>query len=215
MERARAFSAADINQRAIESYERCIRLKPQEEAPYEALAGVYEKQGFLGKALALYEKALARGPNPQIYLHMADCYVHQKNLVMAISTLTQAKSRLPRADYDVRLGEIYQGLGDIARAAGAWEEALKADPQRDDVRLRLTLVYDQLHRRPEGDRLFRELLASYPLSPLVHYFRALVLLDRGEREAARKEVLRVQELAPTEQVAHFNDLLMAELKKRS
>jgi tetratricopeptide (TPR) repeat protein len=213
--RARAFVAADINQRAIESYAQCVRLKPQEEAPYEELAGVYEKQGFLGKALDYYEKALARGPNPQIYLHMADCYVHQKNLVAAISILSQAKNRLPQAEYDVRLGEIYQSLGDMTKAASAWEDALKADPKRDDVRLRLTLVYDQLHRRVDADRLFRDLIASYPHSPLVHYFKALVLLDRGEREAARQESLRVQQLEPTEIVAHFNDLLMEELRKRS
>src|SRR5437879_6069530 len=213
--RARAFSAADIDTRAIESYGRCIRLRPQEVAPYEEMAAVYEKQGFRGKALATYEKALARDPKPQIYLHMADCYVHEKNLVMAIQILSQAKARLPRADYDVRLGEIYQSLGDMARAVVAWEEALRADPKRDDVLLRLTLVYDQLRRPADADRLFRDLGASYPLSPLVHYFKALVLLNRGEKEAARTEALRVQQLSPTELVAHFNDLLLSELRKRS
>src|SRR5438445_730092 len=37
--RARAFSAADIDTRAIESYGRCIRLRPQEVAPYGEMAG--------------------------------------------------------------------------------------------------------------------------------------------------------------------------------
>ena len=213
--RARAFQSADIDARAIESYARCIRLRPQEVAPYEEMAGVYEKEGFLGKALSYYEKALARDPKPEIYLHMADCYVHEKNLTQAIQILSQAKARLPRADYDVRLGEIYQSLGDTSQAAIAWEEALKADPKRDDVRLRLTLVYDQLQRPADADRLFRELMAAYPSSPLVHYFKALVLLDRGERDAARAEALRVQQLAPTELVSHFNDLLLSELRKHS
>jgi tetratricopeptide (TPR) repeat protein len=213
--RARAFFAADIDQRAIESYERCIKLRPQEAAPYDELAGVYEKQGFLGKALGFYEKALARTPKPEIYLHMADCYVHLHNLTMAVQTLSQAKARLPRADYDVRLGEIYQSLGDLARTSAAWEEALKADPKRDDVRLRLTLIYDRLHRREDADRLFRDLVASYPQSPVVHFMKALVLLDRGDKGAAQAEAQRVQQLEPTELVAHFNDLLISELRKRS
>src|SRR5258708_2355343 len=124
LERARAFSSADIYQRAIESYERCIKLRPQEGAPYEDLARVYEKQGSQGRALAYFEKALAREAKPEIYLSMADCYVHLKNITQAIRVLEQAKTRLPRADYDVRLGDIYQSLGDLIRAGIAWEEAL-------------------------------------------------------------------------------------------
>ena len=212
---ARAFAAADLDYRAIESYQRCIQLRPQEAVSYEEIAEVYEKLGFLGKALHYYEEALSREPKPEIYLHMADCYVHEKNIVQATSILTQAKARLPRAEYDVRLGEIYQSLGDVKRTSAAWEEALKADPKRDDVRLRLTLIYDQLNRAADADRLFHDLLASYPQSPVVHYFRALLLLERGNRVDARSEALRVQQLSPTELVAHFNDLLLAELRKPS
>ena len=146
---------------------------------------------------------------------MADCYVHLKDIGQAMDVLNQAKARLPRADYDVRLGEIYQSLGDMPHAATAWEEALKADPKRDDVRLKLTLIYDQLKRRRDTDRLFRELLAAYPQSPLVHYFKALVLCERGERSASREEALLVQSLSPTEGVSHFTELLLAQLRKPS
>ena len=138
--------------------------KPTEAAPYEELAQVYEKQGFLEKALANYRQALAREPSPDIYLHMADCYVHLHDITHAVELLAQAKTRLPNADYDVRLGDIYQGLGDMAHAGSAWEEALSADPKRDDVRLKLTLIYDQLHRRQDTDRLFKQLIAAYPQS---------------------------------------------------
>jgi len=213
--RARAFSVVDLNQRAIESYLRCIRLRPKEADSYEELGQVYERQGFLGKALNRYQQALTREPKPEIYLHMADCYVHLKNITQAVQVLTQAKSRLPSADYDVRLGEIYQSLGDAAHASTAWEEALKADPRRDDVRLKLTLIYDQLHRQADTDRLFKQLLAAYPSSPLVHYFRALVFLERGEKNAAREEALLVEQLSPTEVVSHYTELLLAQLRKPS
>jgi tetratricopeptide (TPR) repeat protein len=215
LERARAFAVTDLNRRAIESYMVCIRLRPGEAAPYEELAQVYEKQGFLGKALVYYQQALAREPKPETYLHMADCYVHAKNITQAVELLSRAKARLPLADYDVRLGDIYQSLGDLSRTGAAWEEALKADPKRDDVRLKLTLIYDQLHRRSETDRLFKELLTSYPQSPLVHYFRALVLWERGEKTASRDEAIVVEGLSPTELVAHYNELLLSQLRKPS
>jgi tetratricopeptide (TPR) repeat protein len=213
--RARAFTAIDLNQRAIESYLRCIRLKPGEERPYEELGQVYERQGFLGKALLRYQQALAREPKSEVYLHMADCYVHLNNMTQAIQVLEQAKSQIPSADYDVRLGEIYQSLGDAVHSGAAWEAALKADPRRDDVRLKLTLIYDQLHREADTDRLFKQLLSSYPESPLVHYFRALVFLERGQKEAAREEALLVEHLSPTEAVAHYTDLLLSQLRKPS
>ena len=213
--RARAFAAAEINQRAIESYQQCIKLKPREAAPYAELGQVYEKQGFLGKALDQYSRALALEPKPETYLHMADCYVHQKNITEAIQILSQAKSRLPRAEYDVRLGEIYQNLGDIERASSAWEDAIRADPKRDDVKLRLALVYASNRHPQEADRLMRGPLSNYPDSPVVHYIHALVLLDRGDRGGAQKEAQSVQTLGPTELVEHYNDLLISELRKGS
>jgi len=215
LERARAFSAIDLNQRAIESYLRCIRLKPELAAPYEELGRVYEKQGFLGKALSYYRLAVAREPKPDIYLHMADCFVHAKNYTQGIGVLEQAKAQLPHADYDVRLGDIYQSLGDISRASVAWEEAVKADPKRDDVRLKLSLIYDQLQRPAEADRVFKQLVTAYPKSPLVHYFKALVLCERGEKKASREEALLVETLSPTETVAHYNKLLLSRLRKTS
>jgi tetratricopeptide (TPR) repeat protein len=215
LERARAFVLSDINSRAIESYLRCIRLRPKEGAPYEELAEVYQKQGFLDKALAYYEKALQWQRKPEIYLRMADGYMNQKNIEKATAILGVAKTQVPRADYDVRLGDIYQRVGDLVKASAAWEEALKLDAQRDDVRLKLAIISDQLQRRSVTDRLFRQLLASYPQSPLVHCLRALVLAERGEKAAARAEALAAEKLSPTELVAHYNDLLLERLRSPS
>jgi hypothetical protein len=97
----------------------------------------------------------------------------------------------------------------------AWEEAVKSDPRRDDVRLKLTLIYDQLHRPADADRLFKQLLSAYPRSPLVHYFKALVLCERGDNKASREEALIVQTLEPTEMVSHYNELLLSRLRKPS
>ncbi len=213
--RSRAFAAADLHARAIESYGRCIELRPREAVPYEEIAVVYEKRGFLDKAISYYEQALARDPKPQIYLHIADCYAHQKNLVKAVAVLGQAKARLPRADYDIRLGEIYQSLGDLKQAALAWEESLKAAPARDDVRLRLMMLYDQLGRQRDSDRLLKMLSETYPQSPLMHYVKALLHYERGQHAAAYQDALRVQQLSPTEAVSHFNELLLSEIRKKS
>src|SRR5204863_10152670 len=123
------------------------------------------------------------------------------------------KTILPRADYDIRLGEIYRRHGDLKSACSAWEEARKSDAHRDDVRLQLALIYDRLSRPSDTDRMFKHLLEAYPRSPLVHFSRAWVLYARGDREGSRQEALVVQGLNPTALVLHYNDELLTQLKK--
>ncbi len=203
---------SELYTKALEVYQKCLKMRPAARSVYQAMASVYQHLGYFNKAIPFYEKALRLEPRPEIYLGIADCYVLQDNIPKATEVLQQAKSILPRADYDVRLGEIYQKQGRLTEAAGAWEEALKIDGARDDVKLRLAMTYDLLHRPAEADRLFKGLLAAYPESPLVHYLRALVLYDRGESEASKAEVRIVQRLAPTELVRYYNERLLLQIK---
>lgn len=213
MAMARAYAHVDLNSRAVEAYQRCIRLRPPSYEPYQEMAEIYQRMGHLNKAISFYEKALRRSSRPEAYLGMADCYVRQDNIPKATEILQRAKTLLPRVDYDVRLGDIYEKKGDLLQAAKAWEEALKSDARRDDIRLHLAVVYNRLNRRSDSDRLFKVLLNAYPSSPLVHFLRAWVLYDRGEFPASRHEALTVQHWAPTELVRYYNERLLEELRK--
>jgi tetratricopeptide (TPR) repeat protein len=212
---ARAYDHAELNSKAIDAYKRCIELKPTRYEAYHEMGHVYQQLGFLNKAIQNYEKALSREKRPETYLALADTYVRQGNVVRAKDVLMEAKALLPLADYDVRLGEIYRRHGDMPNAAAAWEEALKSDDRRDDVRLQLALAYEGLNRSVDADRLFRRLLAAYPQSPLMHFSRAWSLYSRGDAAGARQEALAVQKLAPTPVVQHYNDALLMEIKKKS
>jgi tetratricopeptide (TPR) repeat protein len=212
---AGAYARTELNTQSIEVYKRCILLKPLSQEAYQGIAEVYQRQGFLNKAIANYQKALSLEATPETYLAMADCYVRMGDVTSATHMLQRAKTVLPRADYDVRLGEIYHRAGDLQRSCKAWEDALKADAQRNDVRLQLALVYDRLDRRSESDHLFKQLLETYPDSPLVHFLRAWVLYSRGDSQGSRREALVVQRLVPTEVVRHYNDKLLEELQKHS
>jgi len=210
---ARAYDQAELNTKAIEVYKRCIELKPAAWEPYEGIAHVYQQLGFLNKAVLNYQKSITLEKRPETYLALADAYVRQGNINAAKDILQQAKAVLPRADYDVRLGEIYSHHGDLRKACEAWEEALKADAHRDDVRLQLALAYDRLGRPSDSDRMFKRLITAYPLSPVVHFSRAWVLYARGDRDGARHEALAVQQLGPTAIVGHFNEELLTQMGK--
>ena len=210
---ARAYDHAELNSNAIEVYKRCIALRPISWEPYDGIAHVYQQLGFLNKAVLNYQKSISLEKRPETYLSLSDAYVRQGNIPAAKDILQQAKAVLPRADYDVRLGEIYSRHGDLKMACSAWEEALKADGKRDDVRLELALAYDRLGRPDDSDRMFKHLLAAYPSSPLVHFSRAWVLNARGDHTGARREADRVEQLGPTEMVGHFNEELLTQLGK--
>ena len=212
---ARAYARTELDARAIETYQWCLRTKPWARDPHEEIAAVYQRQGFLNKAIKNYQTANSMEARPETYLALSDCYVRQGDVARATDILQQAKAVLPRADYDVRLGEIYRRRGELRKACAAWEEALKSDPHRSDVQLQLAISYDQLNRRSDSDRLFRQLLAAYPDSPLVHFLRAWALYARGDARGSRQEALVVQRLAPTDVVRHYNDKLLEELQKHS
>jgi tetratricopeptide (TPR) repeat protein len=212
---ARSYDHADLNSKSIDMYKHCTKLRPNSPDPYVGIAHVYQQLGFLNKAVANYQKALSLEKRPELYLALADTYARQGDIVRAKEILQQAKAVLPRADYDVRLGEIYRRQGDLSNACAAWEEALKSDPHRDDVRLQLALGYDHIGRPSDSDRLLTGLLKDYPASPLIHYSRAWVLYARGDRTGSLKEAQTVLQLGPTTVIAHFNNELLTRLKKNS
>ncbi len=211
---ARSYGKVELNSRAIEVYMRCILLRPKAVEGYQEIAGIYQRMGYLNKAINYYQKAIKINPQAESYLGMSDCYVRQDDIDHATEILQTAKTVLPQADYDVRLGDIYEKQGDWVKAAASWEEALRMDPHLDDLRLKLAMVYGKLHRKSDADRLFRQLMTAYPDSPLVHFLRAWMLFDRGDRQGSRSEALQVERLEPTELVHHYNERLLLQLETK-
>jgi tetratricopeptide (TPR) repeat protein len=210
---ARSYDKVDLSSKAVERYQKCIALNPKDVEPRLEIAGVYAKVGYLNRAIAAYKKAIALTPRQEAYLGMADCYVREDDVAHATEILEQGKTVLPQAEYDVHLGDIYHRQGNGEKAVAAWEDALRQDPKRDDVRLKLVLLYDRLHKVRDTDRLMEPLLKQYPASPLVHFLRAWILYGRGDRQGSRREALAVQQLAPTEVVQHYNERLLGLLNK--
>lgn len=209
---AQAYARVELNTRAIEEYQRCLALKPEALDAYEEMASIYQRLSYFDKAIACYEKVLQREARPESFLGLADCYVGEDDFGRATEILQRAKAVLPRADYDVQLGEVYRKRGYLAQAVSSWKEALQLDPGRDDVRLSLAVVEGQMRQFTDADRLYRRLLAAFPKSPLVHFCHAWALYDRGDRRAARMEALTVRALEPADMIKQYNERLLAQLQ---
>jgi tetratricopeptide (TPR) repeat protein len=209
---ARLYEHIDLPLNAAQAYQRCIKMRPGKREPLEELGEVYQQLGYLDRAVDLYKKALAISPQPQTYLKMSDCFMRKGNVAQAKQILEKAGEKVPLADYDIRLGEILLREKDDKGACAAWEKALRSDRQREDVRMHLAMLYNQLHRYDDSDRLFSHLTRNYPQSPLVHFLRAWALIYRGDRKGSRAEAEIVQSLQPTEAVQYYNQQLLAQLR---
>ena len=96
------------------------------------------------------------------------------------------------------LADLRVSLGDTAGAADALDAAAFVDPTEIALHQRLAELAERLGRQPLVVRERRAIVALDPPDPADAYYRlARAELAAGDREAARRSVLRSLELAPT------------------
>jgi Flp pilus assembly protein TadD len=102
----------------------------------------------------------------------------------------------------VELATALEALGDAAGAAAALDQALYIAPFEPSLHERLAGLYARLGDRARVVRARRSLVALRPVDrPEALYQLAVALLEAGDAAAARREVLRALELAPSFQRA--------------
>jgi tetratricopeptide (TPR) repeat protein len=154
-----------------------------------------EAEPYLERAKALFpEYAEADGP----YSLLAAGARARGDLRRAAAELT-AMTAINERSYDARvaLADVRLALGDSAGAADALDQAMYVDPTSPGLHQRLADLAEALHRPSLAVREWRALVALDPADPAVAYYRlAQAELAAGDREAARRAVLRALEQAP-------------------
>jgi tetratricopeptide (TPR) repeat protein len=123
---------------AESSYEKAIKLQPENGDIYNNLCWVYLEQNVeLGKAGELIEKAMTTKPEHRAY------YLDTKGMVLlrrgnapeAIAAFNEALTLLPK-DNDAYLVEAYTHLAEAYRAAGDLINAVKSEQAAEKYRAR-------------------------------------------------------------------------------
>jgi cellulose synthase operon protein C len=112
-------------------------------------------------------------------------------------------------DYDahLRLADLLEHLGDARGAAAVLERAMYIDPFEPQVHVRLAKLYTATGQHAKAVRERRAVLALDPVNRAdAHYRLALALNEAGQRDDARRQVLRALEIAPN--FADAQDLLL-------
>jgi cytochrome c-type biogenesis protein CcmH/NrfG len=82
------------------------------------------------------------------------------------------------------LGRYLEQKGQPEQALGEYEAALRVNPNLNDVKLRMGVLYARTDRLPEALRLARELEKSDPKSPTPPVLRGTVLLAQHNPQGA-------------------------------
>jgi tetratricopeptide (TPR) repeat protein len=164
------------------------------------------------EAIAEAERARAAFPEyaapngPYRMLHAA--HVKMNNKDKAIEAL-KAQTLLNERDYEsnLLLADMLEEKNDRAGAAAALERAIYIHPYDVKLHDRLAGHYTALKQFPKTVRERRALLALNPVNRADALYKlALALSEAGQRDEARREVLRALEIAPN--FAEAQDLLL-------
>jgi tetratricopeptide (TPR) repeat protein len=161
------------------------------------------RAGNTTEAAAKFEAARALFPQ---YAERDNPYWHLARIARDRGDLRRAAQELGRLtalaenDFDANIAEaeVREKLGDAPGAAAALERAAWIDPRDQAIHDRLATLYA---RTGEWRKVARERMAVLALNPVdqaeARYQLALAWYQAGEMQAARREVLRALETAPS------------------
>jgi predicted Zn finger-like uncharacterized protein len=160
--------AADEAQRdgAIADYEQARKLAGAGDIGIEAtiaLAELYTRMGPDGsrQALELLQPIEQRASgDPALAVTLGVAYLSAGDGAAAATWFRKALDSRPddiEARFQLGKALLAQGLTD--EAVATMREAYQADPGREDIGLRLAIVYEELERDPEAGALYGQLLA--------------------------------------------------------
>src|SRR5262249_20867213 len=108
------------------------------------------------------------------------------------------------ADVQVALGRSLELQGDCDQAMAAYQEAIKRDPKRTDVYLRLAVLHDYKGRFAESAAWYRKALQAWPANPPIYCDLGYSLYLQRRWAEAEMNLKQALALKPDSPRAHNN-----------
>lgn len=194
-------------QEAIRHFKLAIRLDPEQEQPYLALARIYAAEQDNIASVEILEQARKQlGGSPNILLALGSALVSMEQYQAASQILAGLTQNFPsQLDAYPKLAEAYRNMGEPSRAT----EILRKLALRQPDYPMLHVVIAQSLLDEEGvdyPRVLQELEQAEKAPPDdydVHYLRGKVFMATGEHQRAVDSLRRAIDLRPTEPGAYY------------
>jgi tetratricopeptide (TPR) repeat protein len=169
----------DDTDKAIEYYQKAIKLSPENAVLYENLGMAYEQKQMLEEAEHAYIKA--------IEIEKATAGIEPYN-----------------ANYHNNLGVFYFRTQQIEKAIEKYEDALALDPDNTLFHKNLAIAYEGLGKNEEAEETYLTILKKDPDNDDIHNFLGVLYYRTNQFEKAIKSYLKAVELNPQNAVYYQN-----------
>jgi tetratricopeptide (TPR) repeat protein len=201
-------------------------MKPALRSPYPSESTIQDdlstalrdhQSGRLEQAARIYQGILAQHPDHADALHLLGVVaLQQGNPQRAVELIGRAIAVNPSAAaFHCNLAEAYRALGQLDRAAGCCQLALRLQPDYPEAANNLGLILQAQGKRQAAALQFREALRLGPDAPMVHNNLGNALRLEGDKVGALACFRQAVRIAPDLAEAHSNlGQLLLELRQR-
>ncbi len=191
---------------ASEALRAALRPGPEEPAVLRPLISLCYQQGDESAALDYCDRLIEVAPRDYFPWRVRGV-IHRdwQQVVEAINDNRQALDRTPPDPIDIRrdLADLLTETGDFAAARVQLDLVLQSPSanERDEVRQVTLLRWED--KPEEALAAAEKVLARQPGNVAARLYRGLLQLDRGDTQSARDDLVRVLDVQPANDVAHF------------
>jgi len=133
---------------ALQVFERLVGVFPEVPKYHEALGQALHELGRIDEAEAVLWQAVELDPEvPRALGLLGRIYLQWGDVKLAIEMMQASLELVPHPIIFTNLGAAFGKAGRLREAVGAFEEALKLDPQFLDAQRGLRIAKEQLNRR--------------------------------------------------------------------
>lgn len=185
------YATQGFHVKAVELYERAIRVAPEATDVYPLLIQEYLRTNDAQKAFHTAQQLLKQEPNsPEAYLFLGLLYDdYFKNPDKALDHYLQVLLYNPR-DIIVldRVAQIYILRHDYDIALQYLKKVENIAPDNVNTLLKIALIYYEEGKKNDAKALFETIAHRNPESDRVHYYLGLLYVEDNSYDAARKQL---------------------------
>ena len=166
------------------------------------------------QAIDHFEKALAGGRrDPAAELALGRLYVTAGRSEQAVTALRAFLAAQPgHPDAMMLLAEVYDGLGRTADATALLADVIQIDPDQFRARVMLADLHERTGRWKDAASVWGDLVALGPRARSYRTRYATALVNAGDLEAGRRELINVTKESPRDLSAWY---LLSQVERRA